>query len=91
MTTTNEEYMPQHRTHTHARRADKIAQLATQEGYADPWDLLDARGFDSLQPAICMRRGCDYSADMEPDQRAGYCEACQASTMESISVLAGVI
>jgi hypothetical protein len=36
-----------------------------------------------------MNDGCDYTADMEPDQDRGWCEACDTNTVASALVLAG--
>jgi acyl-CoA synthetase (AMP-forming)/AMP-acid ligase II len=41
--------------------------------------------------AICMTEGCDYTAEMEPDQTQGYCEACGGNTLVSALILAGFI
>ena len=70
---------------------DKAQQLAEIEGWDNPYDLLDAVGFDSLQPSICMNEGCDYSTDYEPDSSDGWCDICQTNTVSSISILLGVI
>lgn len=53
----------------HARRA-KLAKLAVLEGM-EVEDLLSAAVHDSVSPAICVNDGCDYTAEMEPDQDAG--------------------
>ena len=54
-------------------------------------ELLREATFDSVCPGICMNEGCDYSSEYEPDQRAGYCEACDTTTAKSALVLAGMI
>lgn len=46
---------------------------------------------DSLAPSICMNNWCDYSAEYEPDQTAGFCEICDTNSCESILSLMGVI
>ena len=46
---------------------------------------------DSVSPAICMNEGCEYTAEMEPDQDRGFCEVCETNTMVSALVLAGII
>jgi len=35
-----------------------------------------------------MNEGCDYTAEMEPDQDAGYCEECRTNSMQSALILA---
>ena len=50
------------------RRA-KLDQLVESEGFDSLDDLIAATISDSVSPAICMNEGCDYTAEMEPDQR----------------------
>ena len=45
----------------------------------------------SLVPAICMNARCGYIEPLEPDQDAGWCAECDAGTMKSGMVLAGLI
>ncbi len=72
-------------------KANKLMKLCQIEGYKSPYDLIEAVGHDSVCPAICMTEGCDYTAEMEPDQTEGYCEACGGNTVVSALVLAGLI
>jgi hypothetical protein len=72
-------------------KAQKLMKLCEIEGYQNPYDLLQAFITDSVCPAICMTEGCEYTAEMEPDQREGYCEACGGNTLVSALVLAGLI
>jgi hypothetical protein len=72
-------------------KAAKLMKLCDLEGYKRLHDLLKASVSDSLCPAICMTEGCDYTTEMEPDQDAGYCEACGGNTVTSALVLAGLI
>jgi hypothetical protein len=53
--------------------------------------LLQAVIGDSVSPAICMNEGCDYTCEMEPDQRRGWCDECRTNTMKAAPVLAGII
>ena len=69
----------------------KLNQLASDWGFDDPLDLIEAYVTDGLMPAICMTRGCDYSTEMEPDQDQGWCECCGTNTVQSASVLMGII
>ena len=73
------------------KRRAKLDQLVEIEGYDSLDDLLAATISDSVSPAICMNEGCDYTAEMEPDQREGWCEACGTNTVASALVLAGLI
>src|SRR5215469_10620519 len=72
-------------------KAAKLMKLCELEGYKRLYDLLKACTADSVCPAICMTEGCDYTAEMEPDQDAGYCEACGGNTVTSALVLAELI
>jgi len=69
----------------------KMQELVEQEGYEDEMEMLEARGLDSCVPVICMNKGCDYTADMEPDQDAGWCEMCDTNTVKSMLMIAGLI
>jgi hypothetical protein len=72
-------------------KAQKLMRLCEIEGYQNPFDLLQAVIADSVSPAICMTEGCEYTAEMEPDQDQGYCEACGGNTVMSALRLADII
>jgi hypothetical protein len=69
----------------------KLVTLAKAEGYAEVVDFLEDYAQGSVVPAICMASDCDHTADLEPDQRAGFCEACGRASMKSGLVIAGMI
>jgi hypothetical protein len=73
-----------------SRKAAKLMKLCEVEGLSTE-KLFAAALMDVVCPAICMTEGCDHTAEMEPDQREGYCEACGGQTMVSGLVLAGLI
>ena len=73
------------------KRRTKLDQLVESEGFDSLDDLIAATISDSVSPAICMNEGCDYTAEMEPDQREGWCEACGTNTVASALILAGFI
>ena len=73
------------------KRRAKLDQLVDSEGFDSLDDLLAATVSDSVSPAICMNAGCDYTAEMEPDQDRGWCEACGTNTVASALILAGFI
>ena len=73
------------------KRRIKLDQLVESEGYDSLDDLIAATISDSVSPAICLNEGCDYTAEMEPDQREGWCEACGTNTVASALILAGII
>ena len=72
------------------RRA-KLATLVETEGFGSADELLEAVAHDSVSPGICTRPGCDYTAEVEPDQREGWCEECRAGSVQSALVLAELI
>jgi hypothetical protein len=69
----------------------KLRKLVELEGYDDDLGLIEGAIADSVCPAICMNEGCDYTAEMEPDQHGGCCEACGANSMKSALVLVGIV
>ena len=74
-----------------ALRTAKLAKLVEIEGYDSAEELLEAVFSDSVSPAICMNKGCNFTCEMEPDQDRGHCEECHSNTMTAAPVLAGVI
>jgi hypothetical protein len=69
----------------------KLKKLAAVEGYDDITEFLIRACDDSVCPSICMNEDCDHTTGMEPDQRRGWCDECQATTMKSALILADVI
>jgi len=75
------------------RRA-KLKKLYEIEGFDDANALFAAAIADSVCPVICCNPEnpeCDYTAEMEPDQKHGWCEMCERGTLVSGLVLAGII
>jgi hypothetical protein len=75
------------------RRA-KLAKLIEIEGFEGADALFTAVISDSVCPAICCNPenpDCDYTAEMEPDQDRGWCEACGTNTVVAALVLGGII
>src|SRR5947209_17347652 len=64
-------------------RQAKLAALVEAEGFDDIDGLLEAVAHDSVCPGICTRPGCDYTAEVEPDQREGFCEECRCGSIAS--------
>jgi hypothetical protein len=58
----------------------KLAKLIEIEGYDTVEALLQAVLGDSVSPAICMNEGCDYTCEMEPDRRRGWCDECRTNS-----------
>ncbi|TRZ48942.1 MAG: hypothetical protein D4S01_09530 [Dehalococcoidia bacterium] len=69
----------------------KLDDLVDIEGYDDDMEMLEACGYDSVQPGICINVGCDYTAGVEPDCANGWCANCKTGTVQSMSVLLGII
>jgi len=76
---------------SHQERWAKLETLAEGEGFDEVGHLLEAYITDSIAPGICRRPDCDYTAFVEPDQRQGWCEACNAPTVISGLILAELI
>jgi hypothetical protein len=77
-----------------AMRAVKLAKLIQLEGFDDENALFAAAMSDSMCAAICCNPnnpGCDYTAEMEPDQDQGWCEVCERRTLVSGLVLGGIL
>jgi hypothetical protein len=70
-------------------RAVRLLELCEAEGFQNIDELLEASICDSVCRAICMECGC--TAEMEPDQRAVYCEQCGQNKVVSCLILVGLI
>jgi hypothetical protein len=70
---------------------DKLNKLANDWGYNFPEDMMEQYVCDSLHPAICTNKECDYSTEMEPDQDRGWCENCETNTVVSAGMLMGIV
>jgi hypothetical protein len=65
-------------------RQEKAVELARQFGFDSVDNLLEEAAFESVVPGICMNVDCDYSTDVEPDCRDGYCDCCGTNTVKSV-------
>ena len=74
-----------------ALRKAKLAKLVEIEGYDSSDELFEAVFSDAVSPAICMNEDCDFTCEMEPDQRRGWCDECRTNSMKAAPVLAGLI
>ena len=72
-------------------RQKKLAKLLEAAGYGSLEELAMAVFGDAVSPAISAEPDCDYTAEMEPDQDAGYCELCGKNTVVAALVLAELI
>jgi hypothetical protein len=75
-------------------RAGKLAKLIELEGFENETALFEAAITDSVCPAICCNPDnpdCGFTAEMEPDQAQGWCEACERGTVVSALVLGDFI
>lgn len=69
----------------------KLESLVEIEGFDSEEDMLEKAVMDSACPGICKTPGCDYTTEVEPDQSEGWCDECEAGTVVSCLVLAGII
>jgi len=68
----------------------KLDKLAEIEGTTVE-DLLEQSVFDGVSKGICTNPECNYTREVEPDQRKGYCEICETDTVISAAVLGDII
>ena len=68
---------------------DLLQLLADDAGFDDPMEMLEEASTDSVVWGICPR--CHYITEVEPDQTQGWCENCEAGTVKSCLVIAGII
>jgi hypothetical protein len=73
------------------KKSLKLIAVCKSEGFKCIEDLIAATSLDAVSPGICMNEGCNYVTEVEPDQREGYCEACDDCSVTSALILAGVI
>lgn len=72
-------------------KQSKNEQLAEDYGFSDVMDMLEMASIDSMVPGICVNDDCNYSTDVEPDQREGYCENCGTQTVQSCLIIEEII
>ena len=65
-----------------------LKEMEDAEGM-DKMEMLEQATYDSVAKAICTECLCTF--EVEPDQRAGWCEECETNTVVSCLVLAGMI
>jgi hypothetical protein len=70
--------------------ASKLDLLAETCGLSVT-SFIEEYALDDVVPGICMNPDCDYTSEVEPDQREGWCEECDTCSVRSGIVLAGLI
>ena len=70
---------------------DKIKQLMDVEGYTDEIEMLEDAINDRFNMGICTNKDCDYTTEVEPDSKTGWCEICEMNTVTSCLMLKGMI
>jgi len=70
--------------------ASKLDLLAREWGMKTS-EFVEEYALDDVVPGICMNPDCDYTTEVEPDQRQGWCEVCGTTSVRSGIVLAGII
>jgi hypothetical protein len=69
----------------------KLHQCLEELGMTYDEFLESSEAQDSVVVGICRKSDCDYTTEVEPDCRNGWCEECNSNTVVSILVLMGVI
>jgi hypothetical protein len=69
----------------------KLIRLAELMGYPTMQALFEAYLSEAVVPGICMNDGCDYVAQVDRDEREGYCPQQGTTTVQSCLVIAGLI
>lgn len=72
------------------REVSKLDLLARAWGMKTR-EFIEEYALDDVVPGICLNPGCDYTTEVEPDQRQGWCEVCGTTSVRSGIVLAGII
>ena len=72
-------------------RKDKLSELADQYGYDTINEMLEEAASNSVVPAICINRDCDYTDQLEPDAEKYECPDCNTNTVNSCLIIAGLI
>jgi hypothetical protein len=70
--------------------ASKLDLLAREWGMKTS-EFVEEYALDDVAPGICMNPDCDYTTEVEPDQREGWCEECDTCSVRSGVVLASLI
>ena len=72
-------------------KRQKLEELA-EEHDCTVSEFLAERNFSATTvPGICMRQGCRFIEEYEPDQTEGWCPECGTNSVCSVLVLAGFI
>lgn len=74
---------------TKSKDYEKLKELVESEGYSNTTEWLQDNMFKSVVMGICTNPTCDYTTDVEPDNRRGWCEICNRKSVASGLVLAG--
>ena len=70
------------------RKMDKLAELLAQEGFGDISEWVEyGDPYDSVQPGICMCKGCSFTTEVEPDSSTGWCDECNKNTVMAVTEL----
>ena len=68
---------------TAEQNVQKLNELINVEGFEDAEQMVNASLVDCDTYGICSNDHCNYTTNVEPDQTAGYCEACGTTTVIS--------
>lgn len=72
-------------------QAKKEAIRKITDEYGDLQELLEKATFDSIDVGCCT--SCFQIAEYacEPDLEDGYCDECEQQTVQSLSILSGIV
>jgi hypothetical protein len=71
-------------------QTSKLTALAHEYGFSVV-TFIEEYGLEDVVPGICMNPDCEYTTEVEPDQRQGWCGECGTTTVKSGLILAGII
>ena len=74
-----------------SKQEAKLKTLLERSGFEKLEEFVERSLSDSLCPAICMADGCNYTTELEKDQRQGECERCGSRRVTSGLILAGIV
>lgn len=71
-------------------QSQKLRHVSQVLGYDHPLGLLHNYLHDQIVLCICIDDGCNYIGGAPRDEAAGHCPNCNADSVASIFILAGV-
>ena len=75
---------------SYSERRRKLRIVTEYMCFLKPPELLDHYQNRAIVPGICTEYFCDCMSNVLCDEEAGWCPNCDAYTMQSILIVAGV-